>query len=227
MYVPPFVPQPTEIPGNVTTERYKVRLGFIRRVALCHFASAVLVAGLMRLPLPELSPEGPILSTFLVLLGMSALRTLARGNKWEPLASLALMPLLLPSLAASFVELGELGFPAWPLGVGLACALAYTLLCGRDLSFVGMFGTAWIASTAAIIVIGLLIGAAPMDAARYAVLNTAYLLYYVYDLGSLLSRRRLGEEAGAIVDLYRDIFNVLGYSIRSLRHWKRHSIWTK
>lgn len=227
MYVPPFVPQPTEIPGNVTTEPYKVRLGFIRRVAIFHFASAAIIAGLMRLPLPNFGAEGPILSAVIVLLGMSVLRTLARGNKWEPLASLAMMPLLLPALAASFVELGELGFPAWPLAAGLSCALIYTLLCGRDLSFIGMFSLAWLGSTAAIIGINVILKGSTMDAARFVVLNTGYLFYYVYDLGSLLSRRRLGEEGGAIVDLYRDVFNLFGYAIRSVRHWKRHSIWTK
>lgn len=227
MYVPPFVPQPTEIPGNVTTERYGVRLGFIRRVALWHYLSAAIIAGLMCLPLPDFEPEGPILIATLVLLSMSALRILARGNKWEPIASLSLMSLLLPSLASSFVELGEHGFPVWPLGIGLFCSLVYTLLCGLDLSFIGMFGLAWIASTTAIVAVSAVLGGTSLDAARYCILNTAYLFYYVYDLGSLLSRRRLGEEAGAVVDLYRDVFNVFGYALRSVRHWKRHSIWSK
>jgi hypothetical protein len=50
-------------------------------------------------------------------------------------------------------------------------------------------------------------------------------VYFAYDLASLMSRRRRGEEAAAVVDLYRDVFNVFGYVPRVIAHWHRHRIW--
>jgi hypothetical protein len=47
----------------------------------------------------------------------------------------------------------------------------------------------------------------------------------VYDNASLLARRRLGEELGAVVDLYRDVLNVFGWVVRVLAHWRKHRIW--
>lgn len=50
MYVPNYVPEPLEVPANVTLDRYPVRLAFIRRVTLLHAASLCLVAGIAWVP---------------------------------------------------------------------------------------------------------------------------------------------------------------------------------
>jgi FtsH-binding integral membrane protein len=55
--------------------------------------------------------------------------------------------------------------------------------------------------------------------------NVLYLTYWVYDLASLLARRRRGEELAAVVDLYRDVLNIFGYVARCIGHWKKHRIW--
>ena len=53
-----------------------------------------------------------------------------------------------------------------------------------------------------------------------------FVIYWVYDLASLLARRRQGEELAAVVDLYRDVFNFFGYAVRMIKHWQKHKIWT-
>jgi hypothetical protein len=227
MYVPPFVPQPTEIPGNVTTERYGVRLRFVRRVAALHFLSVAAVAALALLPWTPPPLSTCALGTVLVLAITSLFRTLARGAAWEHWASLSALPLLLPLVAAVAMGLLDADWPVGAVGYGLSAALIYTFACGRDLSFVGMFSLSAVASTAAIVGTGWMKGNPWGTTATAVSLNLLSLFYYVYDLGSLLSRRRLGEEAGAVVDLYRDVLNFFGYSLRSLRHWREHRIWSR
>jgi len=50
--------------------------------------------------------------------------------------------------------------------------------------------------------------------------GVGYLFFLVYDLASLQQRRRLGEEALAAADLYRDALNVLSYPFRVIDHWR-------
>ncbi|MER3496739.1 MAG: hypothetical protein C4321_05655, partial [Chloroflexota bacterium] len=71
---------------------------------------------------------------------------------------------------------------------GLAAGF-YLALCGRDLSFLGMGLSALALSSAALLVWG----TTPLGLA----INAAVLCYWVYDLASLLSRRRIGEEWAA------------------------------
>ena len=54
--------------------------------------------------------------------------------------------------------------------------------------------------------------------------NAVGLFYLVYDLASLLSRRKSDESWASVVDLYRDVFNFLGYFPRVMIHWNRHRI---
>ena len=54
----------------------------------------------------------------------------------------------------------------------------------------------------------------------------AYLAYFVYDLAALQTRRRLGQELGGVMDLYRDVLNFTTYPIRVVQHWRRHRFWS-
>ncbi len=56
--------------------------------------------------------------------------------------------------------------------------------------------------------------------------NAVFVTYLLYDMASLLARRRVGEEFAAVVDLYRDVFNFFGYAVRMVKHWRKHRIWT-
>lgn len=225
MYVPNYVPEPLEVPANVTLDLYPVRLAFIRRVTLLHAASLCLVAGLAWVPVPISSPLfafGLLGAMFLLL---DFVRVRRRGTAQEAHLSVALAAptLALVAIAARTALLN--GVPVWAVLVGPAFALAYTLLCGRDYSFVGCGLLSLIGSSVLLAALALQSGMTHAASAWALGLNTAYLVYFVYDLASLMSRRRRGEEMAAVVDLYRDVFNVFGYVPRVIRHWREHRIW--
>lgn len=224
MYVPNYVPDPIEIPGNVTEEPYRVRVAYIKRVAVLHFVSLLIVQAIAYAPalLPKHLSWWPLA---VLILGLAVLRVaLRRGPREAGVSSL----LLLPVLVAAGIALHPVqatGFPLWTVLLGPGCGLIYAMLCGRDFSFLGQYLLSLIASNTAIA--ALWVGApGTVEGARYALIaNTAYLSYWVYDLASLLARRRTGEELAAVVDLYRDVLNFFGYLARCLGHWRKHRIW--
>jgi FtsH-binding integral membrane protein len=224
--VPPFIPQPTEIEGNVTQEPYAVRIGFVRRVVATHVATAALVLGAAMIA-PEAPTNQTILGTVALLAALAFVRTAALGARWEQAASAVLLPALIWSLGVTVRSATAEGWPAWAPACGLCAGALYVLFCGRDLSFVGMFVLGLAASSVAIVVLSHFTPMEPLEIGTAISLNALYLLYVVYDLASLLSRRRLGEEVGAAIDLYRDLLNFVGYGARVIRHWRRHRIWTK
>ncbi|HCD99673.1 MAG TPA: hypothetical protein DER07_01365, partial [Armatimonadetes bacterium] len=70
------------------------------------------------------------------------------------------------------------------------------------------------------------LGVAPPASLWGLAANAAYLFFLVYDLAAVLTRRLPKEEWGAVVDLYRDALNFLTYSVRVVRHWRKHRIWS-
>lgn len=226
MIVPNYVPDPVEVPGNVTEMPYRDRLAFIRRVSILHLASVAWIAGVVVAPNPPvpLRTSGEVF--FACLLMLSLIRIALRGQRVEALVSAAFLPILL-SLAGLFAEgLIAANIPIWAGAISISCAVIYSLLCGRDFSFVGQFFLAGIASTVIIAAGATQIGLDHAHAAIALGINAAVLLFYCYDLASLLSRRRIGEEFAGVVDLYRDVLNVFGWTIRVVQHWFRHGIFT-
>ena len=143
----------------------------------------------------------------------------------EQRVSGAFLPLLLVSLGAFGRHLHDVGWPVWTFALVPAWSCVYILLCRQDLSFIGMFATAWLGSWA-IVLASLSIGWVDQPYLGSAlVLTSSYALYWVYDLAALLSRRRVREEVGAVVDLYRDLLNFVGYVPRVWLHWKKHPFW--
>ena len=110
--------------------------------------------------------------------------------------------------------------------VGPLASTIYGALSGRDYSFVGNFMLSLIASSVAIAAVCSQEGYSRRLAAEGLGLNAAYLFYVIYDLASIQSRRRTGEEWAAVTDLYRDVFNVFGYIRRVIIHWQKHKIWS-
>src|SRR4051812_27496568 len=111
MNVPPYVPQPIEIPGNVTEESYGVRLQFIRRVVALYLLS---VAGIAAAALLS-SPIGyfDFVLCGLSLLLLSGLRGLTKGRAVEQRISAAASPLLFAGLGLLVHRLDGLGWPTW------------------------------------------------------------------------------------------------------------------
>ncbi len=226
MYVHNYVPDPIEVPGNVTEEPYAERLAFIRRVSALHAISVCAIAGVVLAPtaiLPRLTTSVYVL---LLLLILCLLRIVFRGTKTEAMASLTLLPIVVVVFGMAAASWWQAGFPVWSASVGLVCAVTYTMICGRDFSFVGQFVLGLIASSAIVSLAVIWLQLDKLHAAQALAWNGCYLLYYVYDLASLLARRRKGEELAAVVDLYRDVLNFFGWIVRVIAHWRQHKIWT-
>lgn len=224
MYVPNYVPDPIEIPGNVTQEPYLSRVGFIKRVSGLHFVTLLIVGALAYSPisLPNHLAWWPIA---VLILGLAVVRVvLRRGPREATTSSLFLIPLMF-AVGLALNPIQTMGWPIWTMIIGPGFALIYALLCGRDFSFVGQYLLSIIASSTTIA--ALAVGApATISDARFSLLsNACYLTYMVYDMASLLARRRLGEELAAVVDLYRDVLNIFGYIARCIGHWRKHRIW--
>jgi hypothetical protein len=223
--VPNYVPDPLEVPGNVADERYPVRVEFIRRVTMLHFAGTALVCALSSLPWPRVGTWAILGSLAAVLVALDVWRIRHRGRSLEARVSSAMLPL--PIALTSWLVHEGLN-QSWPIAspiAGLACAAIYTMLCREDYSFVGSAALALIASTVILAGFAVRLGWSVGQSAVAMSANACYLFYFEYDLASLLSRRRRGEELAAIVDLYRDVFNFFGYALRVLRHWRKHRIW--
>ncbi len=225
MNVQPYFPEPLHVEGNVADEEYGIRLRFIRRVVALHFLTGIGVFGAAMLV-----PSGFTLSFAAGLFGLhlvalSTCRVLAgRKGLSDIVSSVMLLPGTMISLGFTLGLLNQEGVPMWPLGLSVALAASYTALCGRDFSFVGQFMLGAIASIA-VILAGAYFERIDAGSAWVAIVfSVASLLYYVYDLAALLTRRRLGEEFAAVADLYRDSLNVLTYSFRVIQHWRRFRI---
>jgi hypothetical protein len=225
MIVPNYVPEPLEVPSNVTLEPYRFRVAYIRRVTLLHLATLLVATALTNYAWPRLGLPTVALLLALVLVALDLWRIAARRARVEAMVSTFLLPLVVALVSWVATEALRLGWPAWAPLTGVVAASLYTVLCGRDFSFVGGFLLAWIASSVAIAAYVLHQRLGVPLAAAALVANTVYLFYFEYDLASLLSRRRRGEEWAAVVDLYRDVFNVFGYVVRCVRHWRKHRIW--
>jgi hypothetical protein len=225
MYVPPFIPQQIEIPSNAAQAPYLVRLGFIRRVVGSHAVSVALLIGLSYLP-NMLSLTESALLTIGSLLLLSLIRGLVKGKRYEQALSALVAPLLFLGLSQLIGFGPERGWPQWLIGLGPLGLLAYTLACGRDLSFLGMY----ILTSLFVILamVGLLFFGAFSTAVvlEAGAISLAFIAFFVYDLAALLTRRRLGEEIGAVLDLYRDALNFTTYTVRVIRHWRKHRIWS-
>ncbi|HEY0866229.1 MAG TPA: hypothetical protein VGE01_02560 [Fimbriimonas sp.] len=227
MIVPNYVPEPLEVPGNVTEERYPVRLAFIRRVSLLHLLSVGVVAGLTFLPVPSVGWAVPSAILAGILIALDLVRIQKRREIVEASISAYALPLVLLAAGWWIRELSLAGAAVWAPLVGILAVNLYTVLCRNDYSFVGCWVLSLIGSTVAVaaLIDSTMLGST--YAAWALGLNAAYLTYHVYDLASLMARRRKGETLAAVVDLYRDVFNIFGYIPRVLAHWRKHRIWAK
>lgn len=225
MIVPNFIPEPLEVPGNVSEERYAYRLIFIRRVTLLHTMGIGAVTALSMLTWPDIGWPVALLVLSITLLATDLLRIAWRGTAAEARWSSLALPIVL-GVVSWFVHTLQLaGIPIWAPLAGVGFIFLYTLACRNDYSFLGCWMLSGIGSTVMV--------AALVDfrnsGTPYGIwalsLNALYLTYYVYDLASLMSRRRRGETLAAVVDLYRDIFNLFGYIPRVISHWRKHKIW--
>lgn len=226
MNVPPYIPPQIEIPGNVAEEKYPVRVAFVKRVTMLHTASVGLILGISLTPYPLLSFHWALISTVASLLGLSLVRGVAKGWRHEQILSAAFVPVLIGGLA-SLVQSAvfDAGWPLWAFGLPALGHLLYALFCGRDFSFTGMFVLVFGGATAFTMLMSWLEpGAQPYTLMWLIMVGSTG--FFTYDLAALQTRRRLGQEIGAALDLYRDLLNFTTYPVRVINHWRTHRIWS-
>ena len=220
MIVPPFMPQPLEIPGNVGDGPYGAIVRFVRGVVWLHMASVLIVVGLSYESIPRM--PWPLNGLILIgsLITLSIVRGAVKGRHWEMYASAAILPVTLVALA------GIIPSPGYVFAVPAVCASLYVLACGRDLSFIGLGVFTFLGSMLVLAILDgtdtLPPGLAPKVACFYAFT----ISYLIYDLAMIVRRRRADEGLGAAVDLYRDTLNFVTYPIRVWSHWQKHRIWS-
>ncbi|MBS1706882.1 MAG: hypothetical protein JST40_13530 [Armatimonadetes bacterium] len=253
MYIQPYFPEPEVVPGNIADELYDVRLKFIRRVVGLHWLTIVLFWVCSNVQSSVLSTKVSYWGFFGGLVLLTASRRLAERSKkaasipvekrggirgpWPPalkipwtfwgsidwFAAWVVFPLTVAAGGQIFAGSTAWNHIATVIALSSTLGSLYVMLCGRDLSFTGMFTMAWAASLVSIVVLY-----ESLHTIRTvwiaAIVATIYLFYFVYDLASLLSRRRQREEWLAVVDLYRDLLNFITYGFRVIHHWRTFKI---
>ncbi len=224
MYVPNYIPEPEQVPGNLTTVLYAQRLQFIRQTLRRFVGAVAMIVGVGML-VPRTGDTLRLTIELLVcLLLVSSIRTFSRGTPAEPKVTAYTLPIVIGFFAVASRAWTTAGFPTWSVLVGIACFGIYASLCGRDFSFVGGYVLSLIFSSVLISFIMVEEGMTGPRSAQALLWNAGGLFYLVYDLAALLSRRRPNESWAASVDLFRDVFNFLGYFPRVMIHWNRHRI---
>lgn len=227
MNVPPFIPPQIEIAGNVAEEPYAVRVRFLKRVVGLHSTFSAFILSVALVPLPETKLTFGLVLTFGALLALSFVRGLAKGWRHEQLLSTICVPPLVAGLAMLVSSAVDARYPFWVFAVAPTVTLLYVALCGRDLSFLGMFVMTSMGALLATVA-GYIGGTLDRTLAwEVGIGLVVYLLFYAYDLAALQTRRRQGEELGGVLDLFRDCLNFTTYPIRVVNHWRRHRIWSR
>lgn len=224
MYVPNYVPEPLEVPGNITLEKYRYRVNFIRKVVLWHAVSvAVLTVWTVLAPKTGSAAFWGICLVGAILAADFA-RIALRGGDSEWWVSAGFLLPILTFFGLLLNHWIEGGFPAWASVIGCVCLTIYTLVAGRDFSFPGAFALSWPVSSLIVFLVARAMELPTSGIVGALVLNSVTLGYLIFDLASLLPRRRRNEVAGAVADLYRDVFNIFGYVPRVITHWRKHRI---
>ena len=221
MPIQPFFPEPVTVSGNVAEAKHKVRVGFVRRVVLGHFLSALLVflSGWLVPPLIQFQVAAALFVLGLVVLSMQ--RRLLNGGGKDNVSSLLILVPTLFSLGQALFQTGSGGWPVVLLGSAVVGLALYATLCGNDFSYIGQF---LICSFTTIGTAAVVFGLGKCDWIHAVIGSTAavtYLFYFAYDLSMIVKRRRLGEEVAAVADLYRDLLNIVTYAPKVYFHWRK------
>jgi hypothetical protein len=214
-----------EVPGNITLRPYRDRIRFIRRVVHLFTASLIVVAALSFLPALGLSSVSIAGALIALLLLLDFLRIRLRGKPLEARISACFLPLVLLVFGVAAADFSRHGWPVWGALLGGGAVWIYMIVCGIDFSFVGCYTLSLLVSSLGVAGVGFFFNLKSETIFHATLLNFVFLSYSVYDLASLLARRRETESLAAVVDLYRDLFNFVGYFWRCVHHWRKHNIW--
>jgi len=227
--VAPIFPEPVRVPGNVADAGHRQAVRYTRNVATVYALSLLVVAGAIRFWLIPGVEEWAATTLdmevvyALAILSLAALSLTRQAKLWIQLTAWLLSILLVALPLSLLAALVHDGFPLFidtflagflTIAVGL---VVYLWVSGRDQSLFGAFLVLWP------LVCGLMIAmtvGTPLtfsEGLTLTVALTGILFYWVYDLGMILRRRRPDETLAGALDLYRDVFNVIGFPIRFAR----------
>ena len=213
------------MPGNVTREPYAKRLKFIRET-LYRFSTWVLVVTLLAWAIPrEIARDSRLILVWVAtIVAISLVRTIGRGKSWEVQTAPGQAVICIGTTALAARSATAFHVPAWSILAGIGCFVIYSMVCGRDFSFVGGYVLALISSSTIIAFVMVEEAMTSLQSWQAILWNAGALLYLVYDLASLMCRRKRNEVTAASVDLFRDILNPFGWIPRVVMHWYRHRI---
>lgn len=220
MQLQPIFPEPITVPGNVARIPYRDRVRFIRRVVV---GQAIFVACVGLLPFMVGLP-GPDkdLGIFLVgILSLSLVRAVFRTGLLESLFSwIGMIPTGL-GLAGLAQSAQTHGYPVWVWALPSLVAGVYSLACGYDFSYTGM-AVLGAGASAAVLALSVAWGwLGPKQAWVALAWSLSCLVYLAYDVSMIVKRRRPGEEASSVADLFRDLVNWTTYPVRVAAHWRK------
>lgn len=221
MQLQPYFPEPVSVSGNVTFERHRAIVDFARRVIGIGAFVVLLIAVAAWVMPPFMGVERSALLYLGLLLVLTLVRRLIDGGVMDNLISAVILLALVPVSGQLTQNLIALGVPVWSLGICALQAALYSLLCGRDFSFFGLFALPLLMQLALYPVLASA-GLIPASQILPALgIGAVGLFFITYDLAMILRRRRLGEELSAGADLFRDQLNFITYTFRIAAHWKR------
>jgi hypothetical protein len=223
MNIPPYFPEPIEVPGNIARAKYSELTRFIKWVNLFSFLSLILCyySGKLCSNWFDLRQATTLCALSLILLSSS--RLILNGYM-ENAISATLLIFTIPSCGMVFYKLNQMGYPVWIIEIAATSAFIYSAFSFHDFSFPGQF---IISILICLIVLSVALWQREIDINSFqqaVLIAFAYLFYYIYDFSCLLRRRTKTETLAATADLYRDLLNIFTYSIRVIQHWRKFKL---
>jgi hypothetical protein len=222
----PYFPEPITVPGNVAAGDYPTAVRFLRTTGLGHLLSLAAIV-MLTISLRRLGFAAEGLGSgavWLMCLGsLIALAWLRHGPILIQALTFVTFALALAAGVAAeaplvFDELYDFAFAfrlaflsAW---LGL---VFYNLLAARDYSLVGQYVLVCCFAGASMVYFTLTTYLTGGQGFAVWVLVCGMVFYWVYDLAMISRRRRADEPLAAVFDLYRDVFNFVGFPLRMLR----------
>ncbi len=217
----PYFPEPVSVSGNVTLEKHLVLVRFVKTVIFLGALAVGCIALLTWLMPPILGLRLSALGLLGCLMALTLVRRLLDGGATENALSAILLGVTIGLGAQVAQNLLEHGIPIWAVAVSVLQAVIYSLFCGRDFSFSGLFFLGFLSQVAlwtALVIAGWINQSTAWMGMGIGFLT---LFYLAYDIAMILRRRRKTEVPAAVADLFRDLINFVTYSIRIFLHWRR------
>ncbi len=221
MPIQPYFPEPITVAGNIAEAKHRVRVRFVRSVVAWHFVSAVITGSFAFLTPFAFGWGVSLLGALGGLVALTMVRRAFPEGRTDSIASLVLLLPTLGFLGQAFHGLQSAGWPVIALAPASVSVALYTLFCGNDFSYGGLFSLS-VPATWCALAVGRGLGyLTSVEVLSGGVLALFYLFYFSYDLSMLVKRRRGSEVPAAVADLYRDLLNFATYLIRVYLHWRK------